>query len=79
MKFNEVFPRNRKTAQSNKKGLLFFETMILKGITNYSLKLEKVFSQQPMPFKSNASLDSNASQYSEAIKACKKFASPINR
>ena len=49
----------------------------LKDIRNHSLKLAKVFSQQPILFKVNASLYSNASQHPGAIKVCRKFASPI--
>ena len=36
--------------------------------TNHSLKLAKVFSQQPISFKANTSLYSNASQYSWTTK-----------
>ena len=45
-----------------KTDLLFFVAKTLKDITNHSLKLAKVYSQQPVPFKANASLYFNASQ-----------------
>ena len=50
-----------------------------KDIINYSLKLVKVFSQEPIPFKANTSFYSNASQYSGAIDACKNLVSSANR
>ena len=62
--------------KSYKKGLVAKK---LKYITNHSLKLAKLFSQYPIPFKANALLHSNASQYYGAIKAGRKFVFPINR
>ena len=44
-----------------KKGLVSLVEKTVKDITNHTLKLSKVFSQQSMPFKANASLCSNAS------------------
>ena len=58
----------------NKKGLVFLHAKTLKDIVNHSLKQAKVFSQGPILFKVNASLCSNASQYSGAMKACKELA-----
>ena len=75
MKF---FPEIGKRHKVIRKGFYFLWQWYWRYHKLFS-KARKVFSQQPMPFKSNASLDSNASQYSEAIKACKKFASLINR
>ena len=63
--------------KSYKEVLVFLVARTLKDTRNNSLKLAKVFSQQPILFKNNVSLHSNASQYSGAIKASKKFASPI--
>ena len=62
--------------ENYKKGLVFFVVKTLKDITNHSLKLAKVFSRQSVPFNANTLLYSNDSQYSGAIKTCKKFASP---
>ena len=59
-----------------KKGMVFLVAKTLKDIRNDSLKLAKVFSQQPTLFKANASFYSNTTQHYGAIKACKKFASP---
>ena len=58
----------------NMKGLVFRNAKRLKDIVNHSLKQAKVFSQGPIPFKVNALLYSNTSQYSGAMKACKKLA-----
>ena len=77
--------------KSYKKVLVFFMAKTLKDIANHTLKLAKMFSQWPIPFKANSIPYSNASVskygvisgpyfpvfglYSGAIKACKKFAS----
>ena len=62
-----------------RKFLYFFVAKPLKDIVNHSLKLAKVFSQEPIPFKANTSLYLNASQYSGAIDARKNIVSPVNR
>ena len=45
----------------------------LKEITNHSLKLAKVFSKCPVPYKAYVSLCSNASQYSGSIRVVIKL------
>ena len=65
------------TSEKYRKGSIFLVAKTIKCITNHSLVLAKTFSQQPVLFKTNASLYFNASQCSGAIKACKKLAFPI--
>ena len=61
--------------KNHKKGFVFVVAKTLKGTTTYSLKLAKVFSQHPIPFKVNVSLYSNVSQYS----GVKKLAFPLKQ
>ena len=62
--------------KSYKGGLVFLVAKILKDITNHSIKAAKVFSQKPIRFKANASLYSNVSQYSGAIKFVRNLSLP---
>ena len=63
-----------KSVKSYKEDPVFLVAKTLKDIRNWCFKKE--FSQQPILFKATASFYSNASQYSGAIKTCKKFSSP---
>ena len=62
MNREKKYPIEIISVKTYKKGPLFFVAKILKDITSHSLKLAKVYSQSPVPFKANASLYSNASQ-----------------
>ena len=57
------------------KKLLILHVETPRDITNHSLKLANVFLPEPIPFKVNILLYSNASQYSGAIDACKNIIS----
>ena len=56
--------------KSYKKGLVF---LVAKTVKLSQINHKGVFTI------ANSSIDSNPSQYSGAIKACKKFAFPLNR
>ena len=65
--------------KSYKKDIVFPVAKTLKDNTNRCLKLAKALPQQPILFENNTLIYSNASQYSEAIKVCDKFFSPVEK
>ena len=69
MKREKVYPTDLIPVKSYKKGLVFLAVKTVNNITNHLLKLAKAFFMIAI-----ASVYSNASQYSGAIKACRKFA-----
>ena len=64
------------SVKNYKKGLEFLMAKTLKDVANDFLKLAKVFSRRPVPFKANALFYPNASQYPATINACKKICLP---